>query len=661
MIRVIRSISFIVTMAIFIVFTLHSNCFAMSQGDIAVESVFGQEIKAIIKLFEPKGSDNLIGTLECIGTDGGSGRFYFRRLNLEGIEINRAPEVDGQVRGLAGPFGGIEPLYDEAEEKITGFRCFASRRLGLGTTQLWTFYMDAELTFLHEARPRWPADSEKMYQPYSMITFSDGSYMIFSSDCKKFYMSRFNADDTIAEGWPEMKELDISAQSGGYIGSMSNIRTAKISDNEIIVCFVARSDQEYNLFIAKIDGNGEHLCPPLANYNNINLYDDSLGDIVLYQDDIIIIANTDGVDESALYYLRLNQDFEEVKSIRYTSSTTLVSMCNSMDLGETVYVGDGVMNFEFNPRRVSINPEGIIYICGAAGSSNGEYRRIYSMLIMIHADDGSLANEGIIIKDLQVNPGETWNNSLGAIIWTPTGAIAGGRFGDKQAMRVVYTAPPPPDPLDIDNDGDGFTENQGDCNDSDNTIYPGAPEICGDGIDQDCDGEDLICPLDPSDIDDDNDGFTENQGDCNDCDDTIYPGAPEICGDGIDQDCDGEDLICPLDPSDIDDDNDGFTENQGDCNDCDDTIYPGAPEICGDGINQDCDGEDLICPIDPLGDFDCDGYLDRNDYQIIREAHLIHLISGSFDPKYDLNGDGYLNVLDLRTEVNLINSYQGGE
>ena len=49
------------------------------------------------------------------------------------------------------------------------------------------------------------------------------------------------------------------------------------------------------------------------------------------------------------------------------------------------------------------------------------------------------------------------------------------------------------DVCDSDIDGDGFTVAQGDWNDFDNTLYPGAPEICGDGIDQDGDGLDMVC------------------------------------------------------------------------------------------------------------------------------------------------------------------------
>jgi hypothetical protein len=49
------------------------------------------------------------------------------------------------------------------------------------------------------------------------------------------------------------------------------------------------------------------------------------------------------------------------------------------------------------------------------------------------------------------------------------------------------------DPNDVDDDGDGYSENQGDCNDNDPDIHPGGSETCGDGVDQDCDGVDLSC------------------------------------------------------------------------------------------------------------------------------------------------------------------------
>ena len=41
-----------------------------------------------------------------------------------------------------------------------------------------------------------------------------------------------------------------------------------------------------------------------------------------------------------------------------------------------------------------------------------------------------------------------------------------------------------------DNDGDGYSEADGDCDDDNASIHPGAEETPGDGIDSNCDGND---------------------------------------------------------------------------------------------------------------------------------------------------------------------------
>ena len=137
----------------------------------------------------------------------------------------------------------------------------------------------------------------------------------------------------------------------------------------------------------------------------------------------------------------------------------------------------------------------------------------------------------------------------------------------------------------------GFVAMGEDCDDDDASIYPGAPEVEYDGIDQDCDSEDLC------DVDGDETNAVECGGtDCDDTDDTINVDADETWYDGIDQDCDGL--------SDYDADGDGFDSETwagDDCDDADDQVYPGAPDEYYDGVISDCDEADEY-------DADSDGY-----------------------------------------------------
>lgn len=71
----------------------------------------------------------------------------------------------------------------------------------------------------------------------------------------------------------------------------------------------------------------------------------------------------------------------------------------------------------------------------------------------------------------------------------PAGSVT--EFGGAVDLNISLG----PAPEDIDNDGDGFTENEGDCNDANSTIYPGANDPIGDGTDQDCDGLDGSLPI----------------------------------------------------------------------------------------------------------------------------------------------------------------------
>ncbi len=184
-----------------------------------------------------------------------------------------------------------------------------------------------------------------------------------------------------------------------------------------------------------------------------------------------------------------------------------------------------------------------------------------------------------------------------------------------------------------------------DCNDNDVAVSIVASEIC-DGQDNDCDGDvDEASAINADDwyVDGDGDGFGVDDGavaacdqpagyasaggDCDDAHVTAFPGAVEVCDDAnIDEDCSGA-----ADDDDagttgqttwyIDYDSDGYgtdaytvekcdepsgyVANLDDCADTQADAHPGGVEVCGTGIDEDCDGTSNFCGL--IGDYGLGG------------------------------------------------------
>lgn len=113
----------------------------------------------------------------------------------------------------------------------------------------------------------------------------------------------------------------------------------------------------------------------------------------------------------------------------------------------------------------------------------------------------------------------------------------------------------------FDGDHDGFAQ-VCDCNNANNTIYPGAPQIC-DGLNNNCSAPGW--PAVPAnEIDGDGDTYRPCSGDCNDASAATYPGAPNPC-DGVNTNC--SDPNWPSAASEADGDGDGVRGCAGDCDD----------------------------------------------------------------------------------------------
>jgi len=433
-------------------------------------------------------------------------------------------------------------------------------------------------------------------------------------------------------------------------------------------------DQDCNgqdlIVVVDTDGDGiadnVDNCPNTANADQADLDNDGIGDVCdddADGDNILAVEDCDDLDNqvgaATTWYSDADADgFGDPSTTVISCDQPVGFVADNSDCDDD--------NQAINPDGIEVPNDGIDQDCDGSDlivdtDGDGVADNVDNCPNTTNADQADLDNDGIgdVCDDdadgdniLTVEDCNDFDDQIGvATTWYAD--ADGDGFGDPNTTMLACEQP------------ENYVTDNSDCDDTNPSINPNGIEVPNDGIDQDCNGQDLIVVVDT-----DGDGIADN---VDNCPNTANADQADLDNDGIgdvcDDDADGDNILAADDCNDLDDqvgvatnwyadaDGDGFGDpnttmlaceqpenyvtDNSDCDDSNPSINPDGIEIPNDGIDQDCDGSDLIV------DSDGDGVADNED----------NCPNTSNADQADLDNDGIGDVCD--DEIGCDNSISG--
>jgi uncharacterized delta-60 repeat protein len=586
---------------------LFLSCYAFAQLD----SSFGTNGKAII----PVGSLGDVAYATARQTDGKiiaagysavSGRYDFSvvRLNSNG-SLDNSFDGDGKAIITSGTYGSIcyaAAIQTDGKILLAGIAVnddydFAIIRLNINGSLDSSFDGDG-IKVIPVSDPFFNDEC------YAITLQADGKILLAgyasyapNNSFQDFAVVRLNTDGSLDSSfagdghdvYPVSqfgdKAYGIAVQTDGKIVLAGE---SFINDHDIAVLRINSDGSEDSTFA----GDGYAFIS--------NGYRDECRAIKIQTDGKIVVAG------------RLRNQSDGINDYEINRLNTDGTLDNSFSSDGALVIGIGAT--DDLATSTALQQDGKIVVAGY--SNAGNFTNTVSLIrLQTNGDpDSCFSDDGKLIITSAANEYAT------AVLVQPDNKIVlAGATGPSNAedfvlYRLLGNCGPCPD-----QDNDGYTTCQGDCNDNNPNIHPGATEVCN-GLDDNCNGQVdegvLITFYQDADSDGYGNpymtiqacsapaGYVNNNTDCNDNNPNINPGATEICN-GIDDDCDGlidEGLLTTY-YADLDGDGygnpvisiqvcnptTGYVANNEDCNDSNPLVNPGATEICNNNIDDDCD------------------------------------------------------------------------